>query len=65
MKYKVMVRKYGYAEIEADSEKEALKKTDNMWDGEFDWAERDWEDAEIVEDPRNKKPVCITYDMVG
>lgn len=21
-------------------------------------------DAEIVEDPRNKKPVCITYDMV-
>lgn len=50
MKYKVMVRKYGYAEIEADSEKEALKKTDNMWDGEFGWAERDWEDAEIVEE---------------
>ena len=22
-------------------------------------------DAEIVEDPRNKKPVCITYDMIG
>ncbi|HSQ34169.1 MAG TPA: ABC transporter ATP-binding protein, partial [Peptostreptococcaceae bacterium] len=22
-------------------------------------------DAEIVKDPRNKKPVCITYDMVG
>ena len=22
-------------------------------------------DAEIVEDPRSKKPVCITYDMVG
>ena len=22
-------------------------------------------DAEIVEDPRNNKPVCLTYDMVG
>ncbi len=22
-------------------------------------------DAEIVEDPRSKKPVCITYDMIG
>ena len=22
-------------------------------------------DAEIVQDPRSKKPVCITYDMVG
>ncbi len=21
-------------------------------------------DAEIVEDPRNNKPVCITYDML-
>ena len=26
MKYKVMVRKYGYATIEADSEKRSLKK---------------------------------------
>lgn len=48
-KYRVMVVKYGYATIDAENEKEACKKTNNMWDGEFDWAERDWEDSEIVE----------------
>ncbi|PWX45363.1 Fe(3+)-dicitrate ABC transporter ATP-binding protein, partial [Clostridium perfringens] len=21
-------------------------------------------DAEIIEDPRNKRPVCVTYDML-
>ena len=49
-KYRVQVVKYGYADIDADSAEEARRKTDNMWDGEFDWAERDWRDAEIVEE---------------
>lgn len=57
MKYRVMVRKYGYADIEAANEKEARKKTDNMWDGEFDWAERDWQDAEIVD----RLPIRVEY----
>lgn len=46
--YEVCVPKYGYAEVKAHSEEEALRKTDEMWDDEFDWAERDWRDAEIV-----------------
>lgn len=50
MKYRVMVKKYGFATVEADTEEEAMKKADEMWDGEFDWAERDWKDSEIVED---------------
>lgn len=49
MKYRVIVRKYGYAEIEAANVEETLKKTDNMWDGEFDQVDRSWEDAEIVD----------------
>lgn len=47
--YRVMVVKYGYADIVACDEEEAKKKTNNMWDGEFDWAERDWRNAKIVE----------------
>ena len=46
--YEVCVPKYGYAEVKAHSEEEALRKTDEMWDDEFDWSERDWRDAEIV-----------------
>ena len=57
MKYRVMVKKYGYAEVEAANEEDARKKTANMWDGEFDWAEHDWEDAEIVD----QVPVRIEY----
>ena len=49
-KYRVQVVKYGYAYIDADSAEEARRKTDNMWDGEFDWVERDWRDAEIVDE---------------
>lgn len=49
MIYRVMVRKYGYADVEAETEEAARRKTDEMWDGEFDWSERDWEDSEVVE----------------
>lgn len=44
-KYRVMVVKYGYATVEAKNEEDARKKTDNMWDGKFDWTERDWQDS--------------------
>ena len=57
MKYRVMVKKYGYAEVEAANEEEARKKTDNMWDGEFDWSERDWHDSKIVD----QLPVRVEY----
>lgn len=50
MKYRVMVIKYGYATVEADTEEDARKKTNEMREGEFDWTERDSEDSEIVED---------------
>lgn len=49
-KYRVMVVKYGYATVEAKNEEDARKKTDNMWDGKFDWTERDWQDSQVVED---------------
>ena len=50
MMYRVMVTAYGYADIEADSEEEALAVVDDMGDSDFDW---DYgfssEDAKIVE----------------
>lgn len=55
-KYRVMVVKYGYATVESKNEEEARKKTDNMWDGEFDWAERDWQDSQIVEEYDEESP---------
>lgn len=54
--YRVMVKKYGYATIKADSEEGARKKSANMWDGEFDWATRDWNDSEIVESFNEEEP---------
>ena len=36
-KMQVMVIKYGYATLEVDSEEEALGKTKNMKDCDFDW----------------------------
>lgn len=49
--YRVMVTAYGYANIEADSEDEALAMVDDMDDSDFDW---DYgfssEDAKIVDE---------------
>lgn len=56
MKRRVMVAKYGYATVEGDTDEEIRKKTATMWDGEFDWAERDWKDSEIVEDFNEDEP---------
>lgn len=47
-KMRVMVIKYGYAVVEADTESEAIKLTNNMDDRDFDWSEFD--DAQVVDD---------------
>ena len=49
MVYRVCVTKYGYADIVADNEEEALEFVeDKMKDADFDWSEFD--EAEIVEE---------------
>lgn len=50
MKYRVMVTAYGYADIEADSEEEALDTVDDMDTSDFNW-DNDFSslDAEIVD----------------
>lgn len=47
-KMRVLVCKYGYAVIDADTESEAIEKAEKMSDGEFDWT--DFEDAQVVDD---------------
>lgn len=47
-KMRVMVIKYGYALIEADSDEEAVKKTEKMKDSDFDWTAFD--EAQAVDD---------------
>ena len=51
--YRVMVVKYGYADIKADNETDALDWADNMYDDEFQWT--DAGDAEIVEVIKEEK----------
>lgn len=49
--YRIMVVAYGYADIEANSEEEALAMVDDMDDGDFGW---DYgyssEDAKVVDE---------------
>ena len=45
-KMRVMVTKYGYAVVEAESE--ALHKASTMDDSEFDWSDPD--DGQVVDD---------------
>ena len=49
--YRVMVTAYGYADIKANSEEEALNMVDDMDNSDFDW-DNDFssQDAEIVEE---------------
>ena len=47
-KMRVMVVKYGYAVLEADTESEAIELINDMDDGDFDWS--DFDDAQIVDD---------------
>ncbi len=46
-KYRVMCKKYGWADVEASSEEEALEKAEQMSDHGFDWSDAD--DHEVVE----------------
>lgn len=48
MKKRVMVVKYGYAVVEAETDAEPVEKAKNMSDGEFDWS--DFDDAQVVDD---------------
>lgn len=47
-KMRVMVIKYGYVVVDAETEKDAIKLTENMDDSEFDWS--DFDDAQVVDD---------------
>lgn len=47
-KMRVMVIKYGYTVVEAETEENAIKLTKNMGDSEFDWS--DFDDAQVVDD---------------
>ena len=46
--YRVMVVKYGYAIVEAETESEALELIDDMYDKDFDWS--DFDDGQVVEE---------------
>lgn len=49
MRFRVCVTKYGYADIKANDEDEALEIAINkMNDHEFDWS--DFDEAEVVEE---------------
>lgn len=47
-KMRVMVIKYGYAEVDAETGEDAIELTQNMDDSEFDWS--DFDDAQVVDD---------------
>lgn len=47
-KMRVMVIKYGYTVVEAETKENAIKLTKNMGDSEFDWS--DFDDAQVVDD---------------
>ena len=46
--YRVMVVKYGYAVVEAETENEALELINDMQDKDFDWS--DFDDGQVVEE---------------
>lgn len=47
-KMRVMVTKYDYAIVEAETEETALQKVSTMDDSEFDWSDPD--DGQVVDD---------------
>lgn len=47
-KYKVMVIKYGFADIEAESESQAQEMINNMRDHDFQWSDFDY--GEVLEE---------------
>ena len=48
MVYRICVKKYGYADIEADNVDRAIEIVEDMDDRDFDWSEFD--EAEVIEE---------------
>lgn len=46
--YRVMCVKYGWAEVKASSESEALSISEKLKDSDFDWSDAD--DYQVVEE---------------
>lgn len=49
MKYRMMVVKYGFTTVEADSESEAINIVRDMGDIEFDWTDY-FDNEQVVEE---------------
>ena len=47
-KFRVMVIKYGWSVVEAETESEALELINDMQDKDFDWS--DFDDGQVVEE---------------
>ena len=47
-KIRIMVTKYGYIDIEAETEEEALELAYSKPDHDFDWS--DFDDAQVIDD---------------
>lgn len=47
-KYRVMVVKYGYTEVEAETEEDAVEQVNVYDDQYFDWS--DFDDAQVVDE---------------
>ncbi|MBQ3009813.1 MAG: hypothetical protein IJA20_02445 [Methanocorpusculum sp.] len=46
---RVMVKRYGFAQIPADSDTEALEEVKSMSHSDFDWGDVDTDDAEVID----------------
>lgn len=59
-KMRVMVVKYGYAVVDAETETEALELTHDMEDSDFDWS--DFDGAQIVDDDADfEQPLKLRF----
>lgn len=45
---RVMVTKYGFVNLDAETDEEAIEKAKNLPDSNFDWS--DFDDPKVVED---------------
>jgi len=46
---RVMVKRYGFADVPSESDAQALEKVKDMGHSDFDWGDVDTDDAEIVD----------------
>ena len=45
-KFRVMVIKYGFVDVEAETENDAIEAAENMSDHDFDWS--DFDEAQVI-----------------